>query len=347
MIKTALLFRISPRRIRDTLSVTDRQIQYARTHRATPKKARGGRAGVKISTPKREEMKRWLLASPSHRHIPFSYLPALAPELHLDNCGFEAIRTGFREIGFGRRVAKRKGFSDNPVVMARHVQFAKEGLTWSRERLRQQAFSDEIWAHGGAFTQSYVTVLVEGETADIQKDRYAPGCVQHKYSKLPSWMFNGTIYDGKKGPAVFWEKEWGYMDSRKYNLVVLARIQAWLEEERAQGKRYIWQQDGASCHRSFETWDNLYRRNILTIDWPPYSPDLNLIEHVWSWMRRYIQRHYFNAHYDPSKIPLEELRAIVWEAWNAVPESYIEGLYDSWYERCQAVIDAQGGPTRY
>jgi hypothetical protein len=37
----------------------------------------------------------------------------------------------------------------------------------------------------------------------------------------------------------------------------------------------------------------------------------------------------------------------VWEAWNAVPDSYIQTLLDSWWERCQAVVNARGGPTKY
>ena len=143
-------------------------------------------------------------------------------------------------------------------------------------------------------------------------------------------MFYGTICDGKKGPVTFWEKEWGSMDSRKYNEVILSQIQAWFEAERARGVRLVWQHDRASCHRSFETQDNLYRRNLLTIDWPPYSPDLNLIEHVWSWIKRYIQEHYFQAYYDAKKISLDELKRIVLEAWNAVLDSYIRTLFESW-----------------
>lgn len=137
------------------------------------------------------------------------------------------------------------------------------------------------------------------------------------------------------------------MNSRKYNDVILSQIQAWFEAERASGFRPVWQQDRASPHRSFETTDNIYRRDIPTINWPPYSPDLNIIEHVWSWMKRYIQEHYFIVHYDARSVSLDRLRDIIWEAWNAVPDSYIETLFESWWDRYKAVVDALGGPTKY
>jgi hypothetical protein len=242
-------------------------------------------------------------------------------------------------VGYGRRVAKRKGFSDDPEVMAERVAFAEEGKTWSKERLYQQIFSDEVWAFGGAHTQSYVTVKEDGS------DRYAPENVQHKYSKLPAWMFHGTIVFGGKGPATFWEKEWGSMNSYKYDAVILTNIEAFLHAYPNYG--FVWMQDNASSHRSKETKANLELRRIPYIKFPRYSPDLNLIEHVWSWMKNYIQRRYYAVYYDATKIPLTTLRRIIWEAWEAVPDEYIKKLYDSWWDRCQAVIDAKGGPTRY
>jgi hypothetical protein len=36
--------------------------------------------------------------------------------------------------------------------MQERVDFAKEGLTWTPERLFYQIFSDEVWAMGGAYT---------------------------------------------------------------------------------------------------------------------------------------------------------------------------------------------------
>ena len=158
--------------------------------------------------------------------------------------------------------------------MAERVAFAREGLTWTPERLFLQIFSDEVWAHGGAYTQSHVTVKLDGS------DRLDPACVQHKYRKLPAWMFHGTIVNGVKGPAVFWEKDWGTMDSRKYDAVILNNIKAFLAANRDQN--FIWMQDNASCHRSKETQENLRIRRIPYIPWPRYSPDLNLIKHVWT-----------------------------------------------------------------
>jgi hypothetical protein len=187
-------------------------------------------------------------------------------------------------------------------------------------------FSDEVWAFGGAHTESWVIVKEDGS------DRYWPENLQHKYLKAPAWMFHGTIIDGKKGPAVFWEKEWGIVNSERYDTYILSGIQAFIRQHPLEG--YIFMHDGAGPHRSIKTKFNLFRREIRNIQFPPYSPDLNLIEHVWNWMKNWIQEHYWKARYRPDRISFAELRMIIWEAWNAIPDDYIQTLYNSWWKRC-------------
>ncbi|PMD43874.1 hypothetical protein L207DRAFT_508660 [Hyaloscypha variabilis F] len=179
-IKTALDW-ASPRTVRkkykDEYGYTLQQILDARRQPLTPRKK--GNVGRKPTIPaeKVAKLKEWLLSNPAHRHVSFYHLPTYAPDLGLQEYGFEAIRTAFKSIGYGRRVAKRKGFSDDPDVMRQRVEFAREGLTWTRERLFLQCFSDEVWAYGGAFTQSYVTVLIDGDPEAILKDRYLLECL--------------------------------------------------------------------------------------------------------------------------------------------------------------------------
>jgi hypothetical protein len=46
-------------------------------------------------------------------------------------------------------------------------------------------------------------------------------------------------------------------------------------------------------------------------------------------MKDWIQEQYWQARYDVAKIPLHKLQKIIWEAWEAVPNEYIETLYNS------------------
>ena len=259
--------------------------------------------------------------------------------MNIQGVGEEAITTAFKLLGYSRRKSVKKGFSDDPVVCRKRVEFAEVAIHWSKERLYRQMFSDEVWANGGAHTMEYMTVKADGS------EKLDPKTVTHKYSKLPAWMFFGTITIRGKKPAHFWEKGEGTINSTKYDQRVLSKIQGYFELHAVE--RLVFMQDNAPSHRSKETTENLRRRHIPTIKHPAYSPDLNLIEHVWNWMKNWIQEKYWQAQYNAAKIPLPQLRRIIWEAWNAVPNDYIESLYNSWWKRCQVVIDAKGGPTKY
>jgi hypothetical protein len=149
--------------------VTKSQVYYAKNHRLTPQKTKAGRH-AKLHTPDKTTLKEWLLASPSYRHVAYHKIPHFLPQL---NAGEKAIRTAINEIGYCRRVARKKGFSDDPGVMKERLERAKEGLTWLREYVQRICFADEVWAFGGAHTSSYITCLKDGS------DRLLFECIRH------------------------------------------------------------------------------------------------------------------------------------------------------------------------
>ena len=71
--------------------------------------------------------------------------------------------------------------------------------------------------------------------------------------------------------------------------------------------------------------------------WPPNSPDLNLIEVVWSWMVRWIRDSDGGWPRQP-----EELKAKVLEAWDAVPLASFRELVRSYRIRLEAVHSVNG-----
>lgn len=59
-------------------------------------------------------------------------------------------------------------------------------------------------------------------------------------------------------------------------------------------------------------------------------------------MKDYIEEQYPDVHRSYSR-----LREAVIEAWNSITLEQIQELIGTMHERCQAVIDARGGHTKY
>ena len=94
------------------------------------------------------------------------------------------------------------------------------------------------------------------------------------------------------------------------------------------------------------TVEELGERGIHPMFWPAFSPDLNPIEAVWNKMKEWIEAHHPDLSAGKQRTN-DQLREMVREAWDAVTEEYLNSLLDSMTERCQAVIDAKGGHTKY
>ena len=73
--------------------------------------------------------------------------------------------------------------------------------------------------------------------------------------------------------------------------------------------------------------------------WPGNSPDLNPIENLWSQMK-HLQRH-------ERATLIAGLKRIAQKVWDNITPAYLQSLYESMPRRMQAVVDAQGGHTKY
>jgi transposase len=89
--------------------------------------------------------------------------------------------------------------------------------------------------------------------------------------------------------------------------------------------------------------------DIKVIKFPPYSPDLNPIKHMWAVLKRKL-----NEMYPKLKDCTGETKAdrqvfidAAKAAWAAIDQSYINNLIDSMPRRIEAVIKAKGWQTRY
>ncbi|KAI8879833.1 hypothetical protein K501DRAFT_302913, partial [Backusella circina FSU 941] len=103
------------------------------------------------------------------------------------------------------------------------------------------------------------------------------------------------------------------------------------------------QEDGAPCHTGgYATWYKTKRCNLNSFDfWPAQSPDLNPIEHLWgyiSYKLRSKRGQMSNA---------AQLEAFVSKTWSEIPPLLLENLVASMPARCRAVIEKNGGQTRY
>ena len=108
-------------------------------------------------------------------------------------------------------------------------------------------------------------------------------------------------------------------------------------------------QDNAPIHTATVVKRWFEQHDLKVLEWPPYSPDLNPIEHLWFCLKKLV----YEVNPDIEKVTggvekvKEALSKALEEAWRLIEADLLEKLVRSMPKRINAVITSEGWYTKY
>ncbi len=97
------------------------------------------------------------------------------------------------------------------------------------------------------------------------------------------------------------------------------------------------QQDNEPCHKAqiISDWFLEHDNEFTLLKWPPQSPDLNPIEHLWDVVEREIHI------MDVQTTNLQQLRDALMSIWTKISDECYNTLFESMPQRIKAVLKAK------
>jgi len=114
-----------------------------------------------------------------------------------------------------------------------------------------------------------------------------------------------------------------------------------IEEYEMDDTRIIFQHDNDPRHKAKSVQEWLGKQLFEVLEWPPQSPDLNPIEHLWALLKRRL-----NQYETPPSGMLELWERIHFQFYE-ITEDECARLYESMPRRIEAVLMAKGMWTDY
>lgn len=261
--------------------------------------------------------------------------PKITAELndHLESpVSSKTVRRELHKCGFYGRAAIRKPLLSKNNVSKR-LEWSHNLRNWSLEQWKNVIFSDE---------SSYTLFPTAGRVYVWRqpKEAFNSDCllptVKHGGGSVMIW---GAISWKSAGPMISLH---GRITSHDYIKILSDQIHPMVQELFTEGNA-VFQDDNAPIHtaRIVSEWHDEHSEEVEHLIWPPQSPDLNIIEHLWSILEKQLRSRY------PPPSSLTELETALHEEWAKIPLETIQTLYESIPRRIEAVIAAKGGPTPY
>ena len=232
---------------------------------------------------------------------------------------------------------------------------AKKRLEWA---MKYRHYTPEDWAKVVWSDESAMQEDSAGQQDWVfrhqtKEEKYAPQNVRGKARDGDVFqMVWGCFLGNKLGPIVSIE---GSINSDKYTSLLREYLFPYLDALAADGIAGItFQQDNASPHvctksRAFFQATAAEHGFIVRDDWPPYSPDMNLIENLWAHVKLEIYWRYpdtVELHGSPQYIR-QCITERVHEVWWEIGKEVLDALVDSMSEHIEELIETRGWYTRY
>ena len=100
------------------------------------------------------------------------------------------------------------------------------------------------------------------------------------------------------------------------------------------------QQDSAPCHKAKSVMNWFQTKNVRVFKWPGNSPDLNLIENLWTLIKKKVST--------SNSTTIDELKRLIKEIWcKDIDQNVCRNLTDCMPSRIQTVIKNKGYHTKY
>jgi hypothetical protein len=236
------------------------------------------------------------------------------------------------EHNINSRIAAKKPFI-NDVNQARRLAFALE-----HRNLTADDWKNVLWTDESSFEIGKNSRQVR--VWRNPSERFHSSCLIPSFkSGRQTVMVWGCFMWGKRGPLVIFPK--GSINGAKYVKVMEeAMLDFWMEQSEERGYVIV-QEDNAPIHTCKLAKDWRESRDVVSLKWPPNSPDLNPIEHVWYLIKNIIQK------MNPRPMTLPSLKDAIKKAWDEYDLDTMNRLVESMPARIAAVIKARGGNTKY
>jgi transposase len=202
--------------------------------------------------------------------------------------------------GFRSFVRKRVP-SRNAEVLKKKRAFMKEWAKQSPYTCRKLVFSDEHTVSINDHTTSRMYAKSLSEV--VPRER----CRLQNIPRRMVWAAVGIRY--KSEIVVFPPRH--RMNGDDYVRKCLSKVSPDLVRTQA-----LYIQDNARPHVTSQVTGYLRRKGIQKVDFPPYAPELNMIEYVWPLLNQEV------AKLGPKSD--EELVNAIKAAWNTIPQSKID-----------------------